>query len=63
MKAKFVTFLFGLLVIIVAAIGLALSLDFTPSFLSVLPTNPVIYFGICIVLGIAAIIMGQSTNY
>ncbi len=63
MRGKLVVFLFGLLVTLVSAIGLAFSLNFTPTFLLVLPDNPVIYFGICTGLGVIAMIFSKSISY
>jgi hypothetical protein len=60
MRGKFVVFLFGVIVTVVAAVGLALSLNFIPAFLSILPTNLAIYFSICIGLGVAAMILSKS---
>ena len=55
MRLKFFVFVVGVLMLIVSAIGLMISLGYTPAFISILPQDLRVYFGIDIFLGLVAI--------
>ena len=57
MKIKFILFVAGLVVLISSLIGVSFVLNYNFSFISFLPDNPLIYFGIDAFAGLIAIIM------
>ena len=62
-REKFCLFIIGVLVTIVSLIGLAFAFNYAPGFISMLPQNPKIYFGITIFLGLVAIAFSFSRGH
>ena len=55
MRMKFFTFVIGVLMVLASLIGLLITLGYTPAFISALPQDLRIYFGIGVFLGLATI--------
>jgi len=60
MLAKTIMFFLGVLFLLVSLIALAISLGYDYSFLSVLPKNPIVYYGIFGVLSLLIIALSRS---
>ena len=60
---KAILFLLGLIVLLSSLIGIAFSLGYTITFISFLPSNPLLYFGINAILGLGAIILSFRRRF